>query len=117
VALPITCGRSSRSGQSRSSSWLGICLQALLADVTGRSYAETPIKRTVDCLVASAADPVLADTEQAALRVAHGVGSVVIDTSALVLLDHLGEHARRLTSVEHQIPQNAVKSCGQGAVK
>jgi nucleoside phosphorylase len=78
--------------------WLGIYPQAILADVTGRSYAETLIKRTAGCLVASSPDPVLADTEQKAARTSRQAGSVVMDTSALVLLDHLGEHARRLTA-------------------
>jgi nucleoside phosphorylase len=78
--------------------WLGLCPQGLLADVTGRSYAETLIKRVVGCLVASAADPALAATEQAAARAACEAGSVVIDTSALVLLDHLGGRAQRLTA-------------------
>jgi len=76
--------------------WLGHYPQGLLADVTGRSYANTLIKRVVGCLVASAVDPGLADTEQAACRVAREAASVVIDTSALVLLDYLGGRAQRL---------------------
>ncbi len=78
--------------------WLGLCPQGLLADVTGRSYAETLIKKVVGCLVASAADPALAATERAAARAAREAGSVVIDTSALVLLDHLGGQAQRVTA-------------------
>ncbi len=78
--------------------WLGLCPQGLLANVIGRSYAEMLIKRAVGCLVASTVDPVLADTEQAAARVARETGSVVIDTSGLVLLDHLGGRAQRLTA-------------------
>jgi nucleoside phosphorylase len=78
--------------------WLGLCPQSLLADVTGRSYADTLIKKVVGCLVASAADPALAAAEQEAARAACEAGSVVIDTSALVLLDHLGGRAQRLTA-------------------
>jgi nucleoside phosphorylase len=78
--------------------WLGLCPQGLLADVTGRSYAETLIKRVVGCLVASAADPVLADTEQSEAGAAREAGSVVVDTSTLVLLDALGGRAQRLTA-------------------
>jgi nucleoside phosphorylase len=78
--------------------WLGLYPQGLLGSVTGRSYAEMLIKRVVGCLVASAADPALADTEQTASRAARETGSVVIDTSALVLLDHLSGRAQRLTA-------------------
>jgi nucleoside phosphorylase len=78
--------------------WLGLYPQGLLAQVTGRSYAETLIKRTTGCLVAAAADPALAVTEQAAARAAREAGTVVIDTSTLVLLDHLGGQAPRLTA-------------------
>jgi len=78
--------------------WLGLCPQGVLADITGRSYAETLIKRVVGCLVASPVDPVLADTEQAAARVAREADSVVVDTSTLVLFDHLGGRAQRLTA-------------------
>jgi nucleoside phosphorylase len=78
--------------------WLGLYPQGLLAQVTGRSYAETLIKRTAGCLVASTADPALQGTEQAAARAAREAGTVVIDTSTLVLLGHLGGQARRLTA-------------------
>src|SRR5262249_3703008 len=77
--------------------WLGLYPQGLLAQVTGRSYAETLIKRTAGCLVAAAADPALAVTEQSAARAARKAGTVVVDTSTLVLLDHLGGQAPRLT--------------------
>jgi nucleoside phosphorylase len=76
--------------------WLGLCPQSVLADATGRSYAETLIKRVVGCLVAAAADPALAATEQVAARAACEAGSVVIDTTALVLLDYLGGRAQRV---------------------
>jgi nucleoside phosphorylase len=76
--------------------WLGLYPQGLLADVTGRSYAEMLIKRVAGCLVASAADQTLADTEQTASRIARETGSVVIDTSALILLDHPSGLAQRL---------------------
>lgn len=78
--------------------WLGLCPQGLLAQVTGRSYAETLIKGIVGCHVASVADSALAGTEQAASRAGREAGSVVIDTSTLVLLDHLGGQATRLTA-------------------
>ena len=78
--------------------WLGIYPQGVLADVTGRSYAEVLIKRVVGCLVAATADPALAATEQDAARAACDAGAVVIDTTALTLLDYLDEHARRLVA-------------------
>jgi hypothetical protein len=78
--------------------WLGLCPQAILADVTGRPYAETLIKRVVGCQVASAVDPGLSDTEQTAARVAREAGAAVIDTSTLALLDSLGGRATRLTA-------------------
>lgn len=76
--------------------WLGLCPQSLLADVNGRSYAETLIKKVVGCLVAATPDPALAATEQAAAHAAREAGSVVIDTSALIMLDHLGEKIQRV---------------------
>ena len=76
--------------------WLGLCPQGLLADASGHSYGETLIKRIVGCLVASTADPVIADTEHKAARAAREAGSVVVDTSTLFLLDHLGGRAQRL---------------------
>jgi nucleoside phosphorylase len=76
--------------------WLGLCPQGLLADASGHSYGETLIKRVVGCLVASTADPVIADTEHKAARAAREAGSVVVDTSTLFLLDHLGGRAQRL---------------------
>ena len=78
--------------------WLGLCPQSLLADVTGRSYAEALIKRAVGCLVASTTDPVLVAAEQDAARAACEAGSVVIDTSALVALDYLSGRGQRLTA-------------------
>jgi hypothetical protein len=76
--------------------WLGIYPQSLLASVTGRSYAETLIKRIAGCLVASTSDPAMAEAEEAASRSAREAGAVVIDTSALVLLDNIGELSRVL---------------------
>jgi nucleoside phosphorylase len=78
--------------------WLGLYPQGLLADASGHSYGEMLIKRVVGCLVASTADPVIADTEHKAARAAREVGSVVVDTSTLVLLDHLGGRAQRLSA-------------------
>ena len=78
--------------------WLGLYPQGLLADVTNRSYAEMLVKRIAGCLVASAADPTLANTEQTASREARGSGSVVVDTTTLVLLDHLSGRAAGLTA-------------------
>ena len=76
--------------------WLGIYPQGLLASVIGRSYAETLIKRIAGCLVASTSEPAVAETEEAASRSAREAGAVVIDTSALVLLDSIGGLARVL---------------------
>lgn len=75
--------------------WLGLCPQGVLADVTGRSYAEMLIKRVVGCHVAAVTNPGLSDIEQAAARAAREAGFVVIDTSTLVLLNHLGDLAQR----------------------
>jgi nucleoside phosphorylase len=78
--------------------WLGLCPQSLLAEIAGRSYAEMLIKRVVGCLVASTTDLTLAATERAVAHAAWEAGTVVIDTSALVLLDALGERAQRITA-------------------
>ncbi len=76
--------------------WLGLYPQGLLADVTRRSYAEVLVKRVAGCLVASADDPALAGIERAASRDARESGSVVIDTSTLILLDHISRRAAGL---------------------
>ena len=78
--------------------WLGLYPQGLIADVTSRSYAEMLVKRVTGCLVASAADPALADIERGASRDARESGSVVVDTSTLVLLDHIRSRAAGLTA-------------------
>jgi nucleoside phosphorylase/DNA-binding transcriptional ArsR family regulator len=78
--------------------WLGIYPQSALAEIGSRSYAELLIKRLAGCQVACSVDARLTTFEQGAANSAREEGTVVIDTSALVLIEKLDEHSRRLVA-------------------
>jgi nucleoside phosphorylase/DNA-binding transcriptional ArsR family regulator/tetratricopeptide (TPR) repeat protein len=76
--------------------WLGIYPQALLADAVGRPYAEALIKRAVGCSIATTVEPRVIELERASAHQALDSGRIVIDTSAVVMLDHLGAPPERI---------------------
>jgi nucleoside phosphorylase/DNA-binding transcriptional ArsR family regulator len=78
--------------------WLGLHPQSALAEVTSRSYSELLIKRLAGCLVACSADSSITAVEQSAANAAIEVGTAAIDTSALLLLERLNDHSRRLVA-------------------
>jgi len=75
--------------------WLGVYPAGALAEVTGRSYAESLIKQATGCLVIAGADPQAEATEQRAALDAIG-SRVVVDTSTLVLLEQVIDDPQRL---------------------
>jgi nucleoside phosphorylase/tetratricopeptide (TPR) repeat protein/DNA-binding transcriptional ArsR family regulator len=77
--------------------WLGVYPASVLAEVTGRSYAENliKIKRTTQCLVVTGADPQAEAAERRAALEAIG-GPIVVDTSTLVLLEQVMDDPQRL---------------------
>ncbi|MBR7829656.1 hypothetical protein KDK95_25340 [Actinospica sp. MGRD01-02] len=78
--------------------WLGIYPHELMTATGRRSYAESLIKNSLGCYVIATPDPALVAIERQAAADALENTGVVIDTSALYLLEHLALSADKITA-------------------